>query len=112
MERLLAKKPGAASEGPPSDLRAILDSINDGVFTVDGDFRVTSFNRAAAEITGVPAVQALAQPCCEVFRADICEGECALKETLSTGVPIVNKQVNILTLWQVKGYRGRDYSGK
>lgn len=96
MERLLAKKPGAASEGPPSDLRTILDSINDGVFTVDGDFRVTSFNRAAAEITGVPAVQALAQPCCEVFRADICEGECALKETLATGVPIVNKQVIIM----------------
>ncbi|WP_316412235.1 sigma-54 interaction domain-containing protein [Mesoterricola silvestris] len=79
------------------DLRTILDSINDGVFTVDGGFRVTSFNRAAAEITGVSATAALAQPCCEVFRADICEGECALKETLESGAPIVNKQVNILT---------------
>ena len=78
-------------------MRTILDSINDGVFTVDADFRVTSFNRAAAMITGVPAAAAMAHPCCEVFRADICEGECALKETLATGVPIVNKQVNILT---------------
>jgi len=95
--RLQSKKPGAASPGPPSDLRTILDSINDGVFTVDSAFRVTSFNRAAAEITGVPATAALAQPCCEVFRADICEGECALKATLSSGMPIVNKQVNILT---------------
>ncbi|MDP2875457.1 MAG: sigma 54-interacting transcriptional regulator [Holophaga sp.] len=75
----------------------MLDSINDGVFTVDSMFRVTSFNRAAAEITGVPAAEAMAQPCCEVFRADICEGECALKETLASGMPIVNKQVNILT---------------
>ena len=97
MGRTLIKKPGAASPGPPSDLRTILDSINDGVFTVDSGFRVTSFNRAAAEITGVSATEALAQPCCEVFRADICEGECALKETLATGTPIVNKQVNILT---------------
>lgn len=97
MGRTRSMKPGAASPGPPSDLRTILDSINDGVFTVDGGFRVTSFNRAAAEITGVPATAALAQPCCEVFRADICEGECALKETLASGAPIVNKQVNILT---------------
>ena len=97
MGRTLLKKPGAASPGPPSDLRTILDSINDGVFTVDSEFRVTSFNRAAAEITGVSAIAALAQPCCEVFRADICEGECALKETLASGTPIVNKQVNILT---------------
>ena len=91
------KHPGAATPGPPSDLRTILDSINDGVFTVDRDFRVTSFNRAAATITGVPATDALAQPCCEVFRADICEGECALKATLATGTPIVDKEVNILT---------------
>jgi len=97
MGRTRSMKPGAASPGPPSDLRTILDSINDGVFTVDGAFRVTSFNRAAAEITGVSATAALAQPCCEVFRADICEGECALKETLASGTPIVNKQVNILT---------------
>ena len=97
MGRNLKKHSGAASPGPPSDLRTILDSINDGVFTVDGDFRVTSFNRAAAMITGVPATDAMAHPCCEVFRADICEGECALKETLATGTPIVNKEVNILT---------------
>ena len=91
------KHPGAANPGPPSDLRTILDSINDGVFTVDGSFRVTSFNRAASEITGVPAAQAMAQPCCEVFRTDICESECALKETLASGKPILNKQVHILT---------------
>jgi PAS domain S-box-containing protein len=81
----------------PTDLRAILDSINDGVFTVDSAFTVTSFNRAAAEITGVSPEEALRRPCCEVFRADICEGECALKETLASGKPIINKPVNILT---------------
>ncbi len=31
----------------------ILDSIADGVFTVDKDYRIGSFNRAAEEITGV-----------------------------------------------------------
>ena len=32
----------------------ILESIADGVFTTDLQWRVTSFNRAAEEITGIP----------------------------------------------------------
>lgn len=74
----------------------ILDSINDGVFTVDALWRITSFNRAAAKITGVPREQALGRPCCEVFRASICEAACSLRETLVTGKPIVNKAIYIL----------------
>ena len=31
----------------------ILDSINEGVFTVNLDWRITSFNRAAERITGI-----------------------------------------------------------
>ncbi len=74
----------------------ILDSINDGVFTVDQDWRITSFNRAAERITGVKRQQAIGKPCCEVFRASICETACALRKTLTTGRPVVNKAVYIL----------------
>ncbi|MCP4647753.1 MAG: PAS domain-containing protein, partial [bacterium] len=35
-----------------TNTEAILESISDGVFTVDKDWRVTSFNRSAEEITG------------------------------------------------------------
>ena len=78
------------------EIAVILDSVADGVFTVDGEFRVTSFNRAAEAITGVPREEALGRPCCEVFRASICEAQCALKETMHTGRPIVNRSVYIL----------------
>jgi PAS domain S-box-containing protein len=78
------------------EVGVILDSVADGVFTVDGEFRVTSFNRAAEEITGVPREEALGRPCCEVFRASICEARCALKETMQTGRPVVNRPVYIL----------------
>jgi len=88
---------GAASEKLSSDLRTILDSINDGVFTVDDQFHITSFNRAAAEIIGISPEEALGKPCWNVFNADICEGSCALKETMSTGSPLINKHVNIHT---------------
>jgi len=74
----------------------ILDSINDGVFTVDDQWRITSFNRAAERITGVSRQEAIGKPCCEVFRANICESACALKQTLATGRPVINKAVYIL----------------
>ena len=74
----------------------ILESIADGVFTVDMDWRITSFNRAAEPVTGVPRSEAIGQHCCDVFRASICENECALKETLSTGRPTLNKAIYIL----------------
>lgn len=80
----------------PVEMRMILDSVADGVFTVDGEFIITSFNRAAEEITGVPVDEAIGRPCCEVFRAEICEGECALKQTVRTGRPVVNRAVYIL----------------
>jgi len=74
----------------------ILESIADGVFTVDLDWRITSFNRAAESITGVPRESAIGQRCYDVFRASICENECALKETLQTGRPTLNKAIYIL----------------
>jgi len=79
---------------PPRDV--ILDSIADGVFTVDPDWRITSFNRAAEKITGVSRVDAIGQFCCDVFRSSICEADCALRKTLTTGQPMVNKALYIV----------------
>ncbi|MFZ2447781.1 MAG: sigma 54-interacting transcriptional regulator [Syntrophobacteraceae bacterium] len=74
----------------------ILNSIADGVFTVDPEWRITFFNRAAEKITGVAAPEAIGRPCCEVFRASICESTCVLKSTLETKKPVINKPVVIL----------------
>jgi PAS domain S-box-containing protein len=74
----------------------ILDSITDGVFTVDRNWRIMTFNRAAESITGVSRENALGQQCCNVFRSNICENECALKETLDTGRPVVNRTIFIV----------------
>jgi PAS domain S-box-containing protein len=75
---------------------AILDSINEGVFTVDGAWRITALNRAAERITGVAADQAIGSPCCDVFRANICEKHCALRRTMDSGKPIVNATAHII----------------
>jgi PAS domain S-box-containing protein len=76
----------------------ILDSVADGVFTVDLDWRITSFNAAAERITGVQRADAIGRHCCDVFRASICESDCALKRASETGRPVVNKAVYILTV--------------
>lgn len=77
--------------------KIILDSVADGVFTVDLDWRITSFNTAAERITGVKREEAVGRRCCDVFRASICEGDCALKRTRDSGRPVVNKAVYIYT---------------
>ena len=74
---------------------AILDSIADGVFTVDKEWCITSFNLAAEKITQFPRTEAIGKRCCEVFRASICETNCALRRTLDTGQSIINVPVNI-----------------
>ncbi len=74
----------------------ILDSIADGVFTVDGEWRITSFNRAAEEITGVARERALGQRCFEVFQASICQTHCALRDTMDTGRRRVDQRIDIL----------------
>ena len=77
-------------------LSNLLDYIPDGVFTVDAEWRVTFFNRAAEQITGIKRAEAVGRRCCDVFRASICENACALKQTLSTNRPVVNKVVYII----------------
>lgn len=78
------------------DTDSILESISDGVFTVDKNWHVTSFNQAAEQITGVPRAEAIGRRCSEVFRASMCEAECALRHTMETGSAVVNKAAFII----------------
>ena len=74
----------------------ILDSVADGVFTVDAEWRITSFNRAAERITGVPREKAIGRPCNSIFRSSICESDCALRQTTETGEEIVNRTIDVV----------------
>jgi PAS domain S-box-containing protein len=80
----------------PCAQAVILDSISEGVFTVDSAWRITSFNRAAERITGIPRERAVGQRCKDIFRANICEAECSLRQTMETGVPIAGRRVQIV----------------
>lgn len=74
----------------------ILDSISEGVFTIDLKWKITSFNRAAEKITGISRDEAIGKYCRDILRADACETRCTLAETMQTGKPIMNKSVHII----------------
>lgn len=76
----------------------ILDSINEGVFSVDREWHITAFNRAAERITGVRKQDALGRVCSDVFRASICEEACALRRTLTSGKPVMGATADIINV--------------
>jgi PAS domain S-box-containing protein len=90
------KKSAGKEKHRNDNFETILDSIADGVFTIDLNFNITYFNSAAIKITGVPGDQALGQKCFDVFRANICQTICALGETMKTGKQSINLPIDIL----------------
>ena len=81
---------------PDRFFNVILNSIADGVFTTDNEGKITFINKAAEGITGFSSKEAIGHFCFDVFRADICQTRCALKETLKTKKEVTNLSVTIL----------------
>ena len=85
-------------------MMAILDSINDGVLTIDFNMKITSFNRTAEKITGYSAQEAIGKSCMDVFcnvggvRED-CLENCPMKKTMKYKSPIIKKR----TIYNKKG---------
>jgi len=77
-------------------IETICDCIADGVFTVDRGWHITSFNRAAERITGFKKEEAIGEYCYNVFRSNICQGNCALNESIESGRELTNVRVTIL----------------
>lgn len=69
-------------------LYSIIDSVADGLFTVDDQMLITNFNRAAEELTGIPARSALGKQCREIFKATCCLAGCPVNEAMATGRPV------------------------
>ena len=88
---MILKQTPAFIDVAPASTEAILESISEGVFTVDRHWRITFFNRAAEAITGISREDAYGRHCSEVFRSNMCETDCALRKTLKTGKPVIGK---------------------
>ena len=79
-----------------SNTDIILESITDGVFTVDKNFNITSFNRAAEVITGFSRREAIGKQCRDIFRSNMCEKNCVLRQTMNERKPHISLSTIIL----------------
>ena len=71
---------------------AILESLSEGVVTMDRNRIITSMNRAAEEITGTPRDEGVGRPCFEVLRSSLCEEGCPVAETLEKDRPVLDRR--------------------
>jgi len=63
----------------------ILDSLGEGLFTVDKEFRINSFNRAAEKILGLNRKEVIGDFCKNIFNSQRCFEECPIQRVLENG---------------------------
>jgi PAS domain S-box-containing protein len=74
----------------------IFENIPHGIFTVDDQGRITSFNRAAERMTGWSSREVLGTPCREVFRSNHCRDACFLFQSMEEGEAHRDQEVRIV----------------
>jgi PAS domain S-box-containing protein len=73
----------------------VLDVVGQGVFTVDRDGCITSFNRVAEDITGYTAEEVIGTKCADIFRTELCHQECPLGKAIRSRGRIRGREVDI-----------------
>jgi PAS domain S-box-containing protein len=74
----------------------LLESLPEGVFTIDNHWRIESFNHRAEEITGYRREEVIGRHCWEIFRSDLCQLGCPLRTALESGISATDQDVRIL----------------
>ncbi len=98
--------------------KKILNSINEGVFTIDDEWRITSFNKAAEEITGYSKSEIMGRYCREIFKSKSCGANCPMLKAIESNkmvekgeMEIYNKNGEIVPI-RVKNYPLKDEAGE
>jgi PAS domain S-box-containing protein len=71
----------------------IVQSMADGVITVNGKMQITDLNRATEKLTGYGREEALGRFCGEVLHSSMCGRECPLKLAMNGGEAISREAV-------------------
>ena len=79
--------------------KEILNSLAEGVLTVDKNFKINFFNRAAESITGYNKDEVIGQFCKYVFKCELCQTQCPIGLVLESGNDIYeyNSSIEIKT---------------
>jgi len=76
-------------------MKEILDSLGEGVFTVDKEFRITFLNRAAEKMLGVKREEAVGRFCKHVLKSHYCLDQCPIARVLESGANLYDRPSSI-----------------
>jgi len=77
-------------------LEGLLKNMEGGVFTIDLNKNVMSFNKAAEWITGYCYEEVIGKPCAEIFKGSVCRESCMFERVIKTGVPANRSDIVII----------------
>ena len=75
----------------------ILDSLAEGLFTVDKNFKINFFNDAAERITGFKKNEIIGKFCKHVFQSDFCLMDCPIARVLEHGKSVYDLKTKIIS---------------
>jgi len=76
-------------------LQAIFDSRLEGTFTIDKNWKITSFNLSAQKITGYSIDEAIGKYCWNIFQSKVCRNGCHMECTMKNEEVIFENELTI-----------------
>ena len=80
----------------PDQIRLVLDSLSEGVCTVDHDWAITSFNQSAQAMTGLPSEEALGAPFSTLVDCGMLECRDLLQGVMGSGKTVRDVATRIM----------------
>lgn len=77
-------------------LESLLKNMGGGVFTVNLNKQITSFNKAAEWITGFCYDEVIGKPCAEILKTNLCNEFCIFDKVIKTGIPTTKNDVVVI----------------
>lgn len=73
----------------------ILESLSEGIYIIDKEFKIVYVNKAASEITGIKSSDVIGKVCRTFCKSERCQIGCPITEILRTGRNIVDLESSL-----------------
>jgi PAS domain S-box-containing protein len=74
----------------------LLDGLPEGVFSIDMQWKITSFNKRAEQLTGFKKDQIIGKYCWQVFQSGQCSLECPFTKIFDQDTPCKTKEMTMV----------------
>ncbi|MFP4650146.1 MAG: sigma-54 interaction domain-containing protein [Desulfobacterales bacterium] len=91
----LPQNRNTARKKPHFNYQEIFEYLPEGVFTIDTQWKITSFNKTAEKITDYRRQEVIGRHCWEVFRSELCSKGCPLSICFETGRLQMDQEVAV-----------------